>query len=351
MPTLADVARMRLLSHALLRRLDSAGAVVRHLTCVQAQDFNGSTLSIALRSQERSLSEVHAAYDAADLVRSWVMRGTLFVVAAEDLGWMLGLTSDKVIRQSARRRDALGLDASTLAGVEAVAREVLDGSRLTRSELLDAWSRSGYSVDDGRGYHLLFNLAVRGIICQGPMTDGQQQYVLYDQWVTAPRQLDRDEAIEEWFARYVRSHGPVPAADFLWWTKLTKRDLAPALTRLRDTLDVFRVDDVDYWVDPHVSAAYESDKRLTAATLLLPGFDELVLGYGDRRAVLSREHEALVVPGGNGMFKSTVSKAGRGLGTWRRPRRGTPVVVEPFGPGLPANVERAVAKLDQEMPR
>jgi hypothetical protein len=63
---------------------------------------------------------------------------------------------------------------------------------------------------------------------------------------------------------------------------------------------------------------------------LLPGFDEYLLGYGDRSAALASEHGAAVVPGGNGMFKPTVVADGEVVGTWRRTVAGGEVVVGPL---------------------
>lgn len=351
--TLDDVARMRLLSHRLLGLdpLDTPAEAVRHLTCVQGQDLPGSTTSIALRTRSRSLSEVRAAYDAGEIVRSWPMRGTLFVVAAEDLGWMLSLTAEAVLRSTVRRRAELGLTQEHLDRAEAVAREVLAGPGLVRADLLTAWTQAGLDVDQGRGYHTIFHLAVQGVLCQGPTAGKEQRFVLAEEWITAPRQLAREEAVTEWLHRYVLGHGPVPVTDFLWWTKLLRRDVAPVLDEVRSRTAGIEVDGVEHLVDPEVLEAYPSRRRRTAAPLLLPGFDEVVLGYGDRSAVLTREEEALVVPGRNGVFRPTLLRAGRALGTWQRPtRKGGAVTVAPFTADLPGPVARALPRLTRTLP-
>lgn len=56
--------------------------------------------------------------------------------------------------------------------------------------------------------------------------------------------------------------------------------------------------------------------------VLLPGFDEYLLGYTDRSAALASAHASLIVPGGNGMFKATVVAGGRVAGTWRKAQTG-----------------------------
>ncbi len=62
---------------------------------------------------------------------------------------------------------------------------------------------------------------------------------------------------------------------------------------------------------------------------LLPGFDEYLLGYGDRSAALAPEHSQAIVPGGNGMFKPTIVVDGEVVGTWRRIMTTREIVIEP----------------------
>lgn len=348
---MTDVARMRLISQGLIEPIGSAADVVRAFGCTQGQDFPGSTLSVALRTSDRTLDGVRAAYDAGEIVRSWPMRGTLFVVAAEDLGWMLSLTAERTLAQTARRREALGLGDADLERAEQIAREVLTGPGLTRRELLEVWTERGHAVEDGRGYHSLVHLAVRGVLCQGPMSGAEQRWVLTDEWITSPRTLAGEEAMAEWVRRYVTSHGPVPIAEFSWWTKLPKRPLTPVLAELRAEFEVVEVDGVEHWMAPDLPDRWASLRRRTTAPLLLPGFDEVVLGYGDRSAVLTKQQEALVVPGGNGVFKPTLIHHGRAIGTWVRPRRrGEPVTASAFADPLPAPVIRALPALTAALP-
>jgi hypothetical protein len=51
---------------------------------------------------------------------------------------------------------------------------------------------------------------------------------------------------------------------------------------------------------------------------LLPGFDEYLLGYKDRTAVLTVGDAPKVVPGKNGVFLPTIVVGGRVVGTWKR---------------------------------
>lgn len=348
--SLADVARMRLVSQSLVAPHASPVDAVRHMTCIQGQDFPGSTTSIALRTTGRSLAEVRAAYDTGLIVRSWPMRGTLFVMPAEDAGWIGGLTAEKTIRGTARRRGELGLTDEALDRARAVAHESLTGTGLSRADLLARFTEAGVPTEGGASYHVLFHLAVRGDTVLGPTDGTGQRFVLTHEWIPNPRRPERDAAVRELLQRYVVSHGPVTLDDFCWWTKLGKAEARAALADIRDTLGCVDVDGREFFTAPDLPDRYATLRRATAAPMLLPGFDEIVLGYGDRRAVLTAAEEALVVPGANGVFKGTVIHRGHAVATWRRARKaGAPVDVAPFTE-LAAPVFNAIPRLTGRLP-
>ncbi|MGC2164666.1 MAG: crosslink repair DNA glycosylase YcaQ family protein, partial [Gallionella sp.] len=88
------------------------------------------------------------------------------------------------------------------------------------------------------------------------------------------------------------------------------------------------LDGVTYWLPQDMS---DPVPKMQAA--LLPAFDEYLLGYKDRSAVLAKEHADKIVPGGNGMFLPTMVLNGRVVGTWKRTLAKTSVNVAyaPFG--------------------
>ena len=76
--------------------------------------------------------------------------------------------------------------------------------------------------------------------------------------------------------------------------------------------------------------------------LLLPAFNEHLLGYQDRSPQLDPAHFEHIVPGRNGMFLATVVRDGRVVGTWKKGTRkgegliGTPLPGERLGAGRSA---------------
>lgn len=76
-------------------------------------------------------------------------------------------------------------------------------------------------------------------------------------------------------------------------------------------------------MDPETPDLLSARRRAARGVFLLPGFDEFMLGYGDRRAMLAAEFADHIVPGGNGVFRHTVVSAGQVVGTWKHAGRGS----------------------------
>ena len=116
-PDFQRITAMRLAAQRITTGEPAApGQVVRSMLAMQGQDLPGARWSIGLRGQALTDHEVGAAFDTGDIVRSWPMRGTLHVVAAEDIGWMLELMAPRVIAATATRRAQLGITEEDLGG-------------------------------------------------------------------------------------------------------------------------------------------------------------------------------------------------------------------------------------------
>lgn len=340
------LARLRLaaqlLSSAPARH---AADAVRWMLAMQAQDERGVKWSVGLRTAGATEADVEAACDAGEIVRSWPLRGTLHLVAAEDLPWMLGLTAERAIASADARRAVLGITLAEVERAREIAIEALPGrTALTRAALLTAIADSGVSTGGQRGYHLLWYLAQTGTLVLGP-TDGRQQiFARLDAWVSNPRRLDRDEALGELAVRYFRSHGPAGVEDLARWSGLPLRDVRNGIAVGGAALATLEIVGRRYVVA--AEAADASDRP--DGVRLLPGFDEYLLGYRDRSVVLAPEHSDAIVPGGNGMFRATIVADGEVVGTWGRRVGASGVVVEaaPFAKLSASDAEALGAAAD-----
>lgn len=321
-------------------RPDRPAAVVAHLAALQGQDLTGTVRSVALRTEPAigdlaaRETAVRAALAEGTVVRSWPMRGTLHLVPARDLHWMLTLTRPRMEAAAARRRQQLGIDEPLYSR----ARDLAEGAfaargPLSRAELVEALEPVGAATVPGRAYHLLHLLAIREVLVQGPShpeRPGEQLFVLFGDWIPDPLDLPTDDAVARWAERYFRGHGPATVQDFARWTGLPVTTARRGLASVSGKLASAVVDGVEHWMDPATPDLLEANRREAEEVMLLPGFDELLLGYADRTATLPARWAEAVVPGRNGMFKPTVVHRGTVIGTWERAGSGRRVRATPL---------------------
>jgi Winged helix DNA-binding domain len=303
---------------------------VRHLLAIQAQDFAQSLWAVGVRTPGATRSDVLAALESGVVVRTLPMRGTLHLIPAEDLRWMLAVTSARMLQSASTRFRDLGLDQATLDRAEKlVARELDGGGSATRDEFMKLLERNGISAEGQRGYHVIFFLSQRQLICWGPPRGTQQALVLVDEWIPNYRELDRDESLREFALRYFAGHGPATVRDFAWWTKLTLADARAGIAAASDDLTELTLNGASYWIaTTELDAAAASTG--TPAVHALPGFDEYLLGYQDRSLALADEHSDRIVPGKNGIFLPLIVARGEVIGTWRRAQKSTAIIPEHF---------------------
>lgn len=328
-----DVRRIRMGSLLIGPRPPRMGApstvseVVTHFGAMQAQDNASGLWSLGLRLPGSSVADVTAALEEPQALRTWPMRGTVHLVPARDAHWMLACTGARALKGAAKRRETLGLsDGMAERAIELIGEKLAGGRRLTRSALLDELRQAGLPIEGQMGYHVLWYASQRGVSAIAPDVDGEQTFVLLDEWVPDPLQLEGDAALTTLARRYFRSHGPTTVKDFAGWTGLTLTECRRGIAAAGDSLSVASYDGIEVYADTalmDLAAAIHQDDEVHA----LPGFDEYMLGYKDRSLMLDPNQLAQVVPGGNGVFRPTFVRNGRVIGTWTRTTRGKKGVV------------------------
>ncbi len=312
--------------------------VARRMLAVQGQDWRSARWALGVRAPGSAIADVEAAFAERRIVRSWPMRGTVHVVAAEDIGWMQGATNHRVLAGAPKRRAFLGMSDAVLERLVEVSLVALDAAGtagLERDALAEAWTEAGIDWQSNWRYHVIWWICQNGMATFGPIgPSGEPLLVRAEHWITAPRQYSGDDALRELAVRYARCRGPFRVNDFAWWTGLTVAEARVGLAAARDAgeLAEARARDTSgdpvsgaagrLWVDPESLGSAVSEARLPEWTLLA-AFDEHLLGYTDRTAQLDQQHFDRIVPGRNGMFLPTVLRKGRVVATWKRLRTKT----------------------------
>ena len=77
-------------------RFESPKELVSWMGAIQAQEYEMAKWAIGIRLRSSSLETVNEALYKGDILRTHVMRPTWHFVAAEDIRWMLMLSSERI---------------------------------------------------------------------------------------------------------------------------------------------------------------------------------------------------------------------------------------------------------------
>jgi DNA glycosylase AlkZ-like len=309
--------------------------VVRWMGFIQAQDYAGALWAVGLRTPDVTETEVEQAICEHQFVRTWPARGTLHFVAAQDVRWMLALLGPRAIRAAASRHRQLGLDEETFArSRKRVAQVLRGGNRMPRQELYQALDSAGIATEGQRGIHILGKLAQEGLICFGPRDGKQHVFLLLEEWLPEAPILPHDQALRELARRYFTSHGPATARDFAWWAGLAAADARAGLEMVQKDLTQVEVDGKTCWGPPPPSGKQEP----VPAAHLLPAYEEYLLGYTDRSAVLEPKFAKQMITR-NGMIRTIVVIDGQVVGVWSRVIKKGAVEIKPVWAAQPGETE------------
>jgi hypothetical protein len=302
---------------------DPAGSVdevTGRLLAVQAQDPRGARLTIRARSAGLTALDVDAALTAGSLVVTWLNRGTLHLVRAEDYWWLHPLTTSQMLAGNSRRLAQEGVPPDDAERAVAAVRAALgaDGP-LTRSQLRDRVVAAGVRTEGQALVHILALASIRGLIVRGPMAGRDQSFALTGDWLGAPPPaLSREAALGELARRYLAGHAPATDRDLAKWAGIGLRDARLGLARCGA---VQRADGL---------AELPNGPRRAAAVLppprLLGAFDPLLLGWVSRDPIVGPHRQIVTV---NGLFRPFALADGRAVATWSM--AGGQVTLAPFG--------------------
>lgn len=296
-------------------------AVAQRLLAVQGQDPRGVRLAVRARTKGLSAADVDRALtDDRSLVITWLNRGTLHLVRAEDLPWLHALTAPRTLRSTIRRLGEEGIgEAAADRGVAIVARSLAEEGPLTRAQLGERLERADVTTAGQALIHLLVLACLRGLAVRGPVVEGEQAYVLVKDWLGEPEPVDRDAALAELARRYLAGHGPAGDRDLARWAGVPLRDARAGLAAIASELDRRENGLVDL-------AGRPPPTKLPPPRLL-GAFDPVLLGWTSREQVVG-EHQAAITL--SGIFRPFALVRGRAAATWRLPAG--EVVLEPLRP-------------------
>lgn len=308
---------------------------------VQAQEPRAARLAFRARAGGLVAADVdRARTQERSLLRAWMMRRTVHLIAADDAGWLLPLFADSLARQARKRMADFGLDRGAQdRALRLLLRAVETDGPLTRPELAERLAAARFDTAQEIKVHLWVLATVEGGLCMGPDRGGQTCLVSSGDWLGTLEQRPREESLAELARRYLRAYGPASDRDFARWAGLSLRDCRLGLERIASELSELSIGG-EILLRPKRS----SRRAATGPVVrMLGAYDNYNLGYQSRVFAVSADHVKQIVPGG-GIVRPTITVDGRFVGTWSSKRSGKRLAVriEPFGAVAPA-VEGAIA--------
>ena len=280
----------RLLSQQLIcPQFSTPKEVVSWMGAMQAQDHKGMRWAVAMRTKKPSLKAFQKAFNAGEIVRFHLMRGTWQLLAAEDYRPFIELCAPKAIAATK------GWMASNRISIpddefyhirEILCRIVAEKRSATKEDIVQGLAERDIHMDDHRlSYHLRM-AEFAGVLCSGDLLPLKASYALAADKMPAPAQMDRDEALMLFTRKYFRHSQPATLEDFSWWSGLNINDCRRGIALLGD------------WLHPekwHGREFFLTDDARTRGfqkgrCLLLAPYDEYLISYKSRDIVLHPDH-------------------------------------------------------------
>jgi hypothetical protein len=308
----------------------TAAAAVAITGAIQAQDAPAAWLGVRARSANLTEAGVLRAVAEGRVVRTWLMRGTIHLVDAADVRWLVRLIGPSIQRRYRTRWRQIGLTDAVLDRVGAALPDVLAAGPLPRRAIRAALADRGVPLDSDDPQvmtHALVHASTVGLVCRA----AGDAFALLDSWLPgAPDGPGGDDALAELARRYFTAFSPATTNDFAAWSGLAG---GRAVSLIQDELQPADVDGRPGWRLGTVEPA--------GGVRLLPAYDNYLVGYRHRDAILSAELRPRIYAGG--LIHPSVLHDGAVIGRWSLQRSTDPlrVVVEPFAPFSRA-VRRAV---------
>lgn len=335
-----------------------AVAIARRLCGVQAQVASSAALAVAVRHASPRPGEIEdALWRDRTLVKTWMMRGTLHLLPADEFPAYRAALGAYRFWEKASWQRGHGVSAREIEAVVDAVPRALSGRVLTREELVEAVievtgdTHVRQALTSGWGA-LLKPISFLGELCYGPPRDGRVTFTTPADWLPGGRgeALSPEEGGVRVLRAFLGAHGPATPKMFDAWLlrgATPKAVLRGWFGELEGELARVEVEG-----EPAVLPAELLDDLLSCSpsegVRLLPGFDQFILGAPRDLEPLLPKAVRPKVSRTAGWISPVVIHRGKVAGVWEA-KEGRPVV-ELFEPVpdklLAAEVERVAALLD-----
>jgi hypothetical protein len=334
--------------------------VATTLVGVQAQVVSSAALAIALRSKpsrgkDPAVAATAKALAGRRLVRSWAMRGTLHLFAAEDVPTVAAALRGKEMWRRPAWLRWFGVNEAEMETLIETIGEVLDDGRpRTRAELADEiGARLGPKIGKlllGSWGSALKIASDHHYLVQSAEDDAGTRFVRASRWIRTWRDEDQGEALPKLVDRYLAVYGPATLKELLrWWGVARVSVMRPVVERLGEALTEVDVDGTRAYARTKDLPSIEATRATKGKVRLVGGFDPFIVGAGLREQLLPAMHLKRVSRTA-GWISPVILVDGVAAGVWDARRSGSrlAITIEPFAepsPKLRTSIEAAAREV------
>jgi len=288
--------------------------VVRHFGAIQAQEYRMMRWAVEMRTKRPSAKAFTKAFNDGMIVRLHLLRGTWQLVFAEDYWWMLGLcaTKGKQVICGWMSSNKISIPDDELHSIREVLVATADAKgSVTKEDFEEALLERGIAMDNHRlSYHIRF-AELDGVLCSGDLLPMKATYSLSEKKVKRTEKISRDEALMRLTKKYFQSHQPATFEDYVWWSGLGINDCRKGIELLGNSIHIEKYQGRDFYLlDECRTRGFRRGDYL-----LIPPYDEYLIGYKSRDIVLDPEHKHHA-HNNSGIFQPVVAHDGIICGNW-----------------------------------
>jgi hypothetical protein len=287
-------------------------------------------MALALRARVKNLSiediEISRIKERA-LVRTWCMRGSMHLLAADDVDWLLSAITPTVIRGAWRwleKRGGLERERATQILDEAY-QTLKENGPMTRRDLMAAVAKKHGAQVTSAAAGVVWLSGMLGRVGFGPDHGAQPTYVALDDWLGRKVKIAKPDHLEL-ARRYLQGYGPAGPRDLAAWWKLSLTEAKEAWILLQKELVELDVEGQPVWLLSSESSALANASRQDRTVRLLPAFDTYLLGYQTRDFAVPPNYQNRIFHGGQ--LVPVVLVDGCAAGTWRYEQRGQQIRIK-----------------------
>jgi hypothetical protein len=313
-----------LLNQHLLQKVPKM-TVISDLCGLQAQFANNPQYALRARA-----SDFNEAAWGDGLVKIWSFRSTLHAVRIDEIGLFLSARGVP----DAWDDSWTGLKKEIKPYWSEFIQERIAAGICGREPLKEACRQQGMEPDIlekvfyGWG-GLIKEMCDRGLIAYEIGT--AKRFVVCDQLTFT----DRGEARAALIGRYFQNFAPATIEDCATFTGYKKREVLRLIEAYSLPLKAIECEGIEYYHSNELSG----DGRIPAC-IFLAGFDQMIMGYKDRRRLLNDADKSNVVTN-SGIVHPTVLLDGRLRARWKKD--GAKLVITPFAKLSKLNRNRTIA--------